>query len=173
MQLIETIDGTPKIVEDRFSRVLPEDDADLSAVELPQGALIVSLELWRARRDELIARDDELGLWLDADVPVDDVADEVEHFDLIALDFPHFKDGRSFSKARLLRERDVFTGRLRAVGDVQYDQLYFMARCGFDGFEPAETFDIHEALEGFKKYTVTYQPAVDEEQPLFRRVERS
>ena len=173
MQLIETIDGTPKIVEDRFTRVLPEDDADLSAVELPDGPLIVSLELWRARRDELKSRDDELGLWLESDVPLDDVTDEVGHFDLIALDFPHFKDGRSFSKARLLREREDYEGRLRAVGDVQYDQLYFMARCGFDGFEPAQTFDINEALEGFKKFTITYQPAVDEEQPLFRRVERS
>jgi uncharacterized protein (DUF934 family) len=54
---------------------------------------------------------------------------------LVALAFPAFSDGRSFSKAELLRSRHHFEGPLRAVGQVLVDQLPHMLRLGFDEFE--------------------------------------
>ena len=54
---------------------------------------------------------------------------------LVALAFPAFSDGRSFSKASLLRTRYGFAGALRATGQVLIDQLPHMLRLGFDEFE--------------------------------------
>ncbi len=54
---------------------------------------------------------------------------------LVALAFPAFTDGRSFSKAELLRSRHNFTGVVRATGQVLIDQLPHMLRLGFDEFE--------------------------------------
>ena len=54
---------------------------------------------------------------------------------LIALAFPKFSDGRSYSAARLLRERLGFKGELRAIGDVLADQIPLMRRCGIESFE--------------------------------------
>ena len=54
---------------------------------------------------------------------------------LVALAFPAFNDGRSFSKAELLRSRHGFTGPIRATGQVLVDQLPHMLRLGFDEFE--------------------------------------
>src|SRR5262245_49465886 len=54
---------------------------------------------------------------------------------LVALAFPAFNDGRSFSKAELLRSRHRFAGPLRATGQVLVDQLPHMLRLGFTEFE--------------------------------------
>jgi uncharacterized protein (DUF934 family) len=54
---------------------------------------------------------------------------------LVALAFPAFNDGRSFSKAELLRSRYKFGGSLRATGQVLIDQLPHMLRLGFTEFE--------------------------------------
>jgi uncharacterized protein (DUF934 family) len=54
---------------------------------------------------------------------------------LVALAFPAFNDGRSFSKAELLRSRHHFEGPLRATGQVLVDQLPHMLRLGFNEFE--------------------------------------
>ena len=99
--------------------------------------IIVSLERWQTARAELLARNGRLGIRLKSDQPPALIADDLASFDLVALEFPGFKDGRSYSYARLLRERYGFTGELRAVGQVLRDQLLFMNRCGFDSFEVA------------------------------------
>lgn len=54
---------------------------------------------------------------------------------LVALAFPAFSDGRSFSKAELLRTRHGFKGAVRAYGQVLPDQFSHMLRTGFDEFE--------------------------------------
>ncbi|MGO4450913.1 DUF934 domain-containing protein [Phyllobacterium sp. TAF24] len=51
---------------------------------------------------------------------------------VIALQFPAFNDGRSYSKAEVLKDRHQFQGELRAVGDVLIDQVAYMLRTGFD-----------------------------------------
>lgn len=60
----------------------------------------------------------------------------IEHLpSLVALAFPAFNDGRSFSKAELLRSRYGFTGAVRATGQILIDQLPHMLRLGFNEFE--------------------------------------
>ena len=86
--------------------------------------LIVPLHLWLDHAHALKARDGGLGVWLDAHEQVEDIADDLEYFQVIALNFPSFTDGRHYSSARLLRERYGYKGEIRAIGDVLRDQLF-------------------------------------------------
>ncbi|MDG9885306.1 DUF934 domain-containing protein [Pseudomonas putida CSV86] len=130
---------------------------------------IVPLQLWREHAHALKARDGGLGVWLDSDEEAEEIGEDVGHFQVIALNFPAFTDGRSYSNARLLRDRYKFTGELRAIGDVLRDQLFYMARCGFDAFAIRPDKNPEDALQSLKDFSVTYQAATDEPLPLFRR----
>lgn len=130
--------------------------------------LIVPLTLWREHSHALKARDGGLGVWLDSDEEVEEIVDDLAHFQVIALNFPIFTDGRHYSSARLLRERYGYTGEIRAIGDVLRDQLFFMQRCGFDAFAVRPDRDPYDALQSLSDFQVTYQAAVGQ-QPLFRR----
>ncbi len=76
-----------------------------------------------------------LGVILDPDDPLDEIIPDLQHLKMIVLNFPKFTDGRAYSTAQLLRGRLGFKGELRAVGDVLFDQLQLMQRCGFTAFE--------------------------------------
>ncbi|HDZ57531.1 MAG TPA: DUF934 domain-containing protein [Pseudomonas xinjiangensis] len=131
--------------------------------------LLVPLALWLDHAHALKARDGGLGVWLDSDEEVELIANDLQHFQVIALNFPVFSDGRHYSSARLLRDRYGFKGEIRAIGDVLRDQLFFMKRCGFDAFAVREDRDPYEALESLKDFSEVYQPATDQPLPLFRR----
>ncbi len=139
------------------------------AVVIPEGDIIVPLATWRALRGALLARNTRLGVRLEAGDEASAIADDLEHFAVIAVAFPKFSDGRAFSTARLLRERYGYTGELRAVGDVLRDQLFFMKRCGIDAYELRGDKDIDDALAAFSEISVAYQPAADGPQPIYRR----
>ena len=117
-----------KVADDTFVRLGEEDPLS------DQGDVIVGLSRWQADRDELIQHKGALGVALAVGESPDEIEGDLEHFDLIALDFPAFSDGRAFSSARILRERHGFEGEIRAVGDVELEQLHFMSRVGFDSF---------------------------------------
>ncbi|WP_414832453.1 DUF934 domain-containing protein [Afifella sp. YEN Y35] len=89
-----------------------------------------------ARLGEVVAeaRLTPMGALLSAGEPVDLLVPHLAGLELVALDFPAFTDGRSFSKAEILRSRHGFSGEIRAVGDVLIDQIPLMLRCGFDSF---------------------------------------
>lgn len=131
--------------------------------------IIVPLALWREHAHALKARDGGLGVWLDSDEEVEEIVDTLETFQVIALNFPVFTDGRHFSSARLLRERYGYKGEVRAIGDVLRDQLFIMRRCGFDAYAIRPDRDPYDALESLRDFTVTYQAATDDPLPLFRR----
>ena len=131
--------------------------------------LIVPLVMWREHGHALKARDGGLGVWLDSDEEAEELGEDVANFQVIALNFPAFTDGRSYSNARLLRDRYGYKGELRAIGDVLRDQLFYLHRCGFDAFAIRADKDPYEALEGLKDFSVTYQSSTDEPMPLFRR----
>lgn len=131
--------------------------------------LIVPLALWREHSHALKARDGGLGVWLDADEEVEEIADDLAHFQVIALNFPSFTDGRHYSSARLLRERYGYRGEVRAIGDVLRDQLFFMKRCGFDAYAIRPDRDPYDALASLNDFDEVYQAASDQPQPLFRR----
>jgi len=130
--------------------------------------LIVPLALWREHAHALKVRDGGLGVWLDSDEEVEEIAEDLGHFKVIALNFPSFADGRHYSSARLLRERYGYQSEIRAIGDVLRDQLFFMQRCGIDAFAIRPDRDPYDALQSLQDFSVCYQAAVDLP-PLFRR----
>jgi len=143
------------------------DDAytDVSGAEetaLPEsGALIVSLTQWQQQREALLARKEPLGIVLNSDEKPDLIRNDLEHFSVVALNFPTFRDGRAYSYARLLRERLGWSGELRAVGDVLLEQLHYMHRVGFNSF----TINSDNAVGAWETacadFTVWYQPTGD------------
>ena len=66
---------------------------------------------------------------------LDKITGLLDQLSLVALAFPAFNDGRSFSKGELLRARYHFEGAVRATGQVLVDQLPHMLRVGFTEFE--------------------------------------
>ena len=54
---------------------------------------------------------------------IDAIVPFLPELSLVALAFPAFNDGRSFSKAELLRSRHGYEGAMRATGQVLVDQL--------------------------------------------------
>ncbi len=136
--------------------------------DLPSGDVIVSFDRWKKDQAGLRARNGRLGIFLRADQSPDLMDEDLEAFDLVALEFPAFKDGRAFSYARLLRERFAFAGEIRAVGDVLRDQLFFMHRCGFDAFEVKNEAAVPGWLDAMKEFSVVYQPAMDAKQSVLR-----
>jgi len=154
------------VVEDRWT--LARDAASLAA-GLPAGKVIVPLACWLASHDQLRARGD-VGVWL---APADDpapLAADAASLPLIAIDFPKLADGRGYSSARLLRERFGFKGELRAIGDVQRDQLYYLHQVGFDAFLVRDGKDAQAALESLRDFTDGYQ-LTNRRTPWFRRAD--
>jgi uncharacterized protein (DUF934 family) len=143
--------------------------ADKNLPAVPAGDVIVSLAQWLAQRDALLARQGRLGVWLANTDDPSAIAADLKHFEVIAVDFPHFTDGRGSSIGRLLRERYGWTGELRAIGDVIRDVLFYLSRCGFDAFELKAGEDAQAALSAFGDFSEAYQTSVERAQPLFRR----
>lgn len=141
------------IADDRYT--LLREAASLA--ELPDGVpVIVPLPLWVERRAALIARG-ETGVWLaPADHPAV-LADDIHRLPVIAIDFPQFTDGRGHSHARLLRGRYRYANELRAIGDVQRNQLDSLAQSGFDAFAIPDACDADDALHGFNDFSDSHQ----------------
>jgi uncharacterized protein (DUF934 family) len=156
------------VVPDCWQRLELAADGNLPAVP-PAGDIIVPLALWRAKRDALLARPGRLGVWLDSHEEPADIAEDARLFGVVAVNFPKFTDGRGYSIARLLRERYGYKGELRAVGDVLRDQLYFLARCGFNAFALRAGEAPQDALAAFDELSEAYQSSVGQPLPLFRR----
>jgi len=139
-------------------------------VELPSGDTIFPLAVWQARRAEITGRGARAGLLLQPGERVEDIAADLGHFAVIAVNFPKFADGRGYSTASLLRQRYRYHGELRAVGDVLHDQLFFMRRVGFNSYALKDGKDAARALaEGFKGFSDSYQASASQPQPHFRR----
>lgn len=145
-----------------------QDEWALSRLEegLPaRRPVIVPLALWQAHRD-----DQGLAPWLASDTELTpELAEELAHAPLVAIDFPAFTDGRGYTLARLLRERHGYEGEVRAIGDVLVDQLFYMTRCGFDALALREDQHLDDALRALGAFSVSYQPAVDQAEALFER----
>lgn len=157
LRLAEPVDGAPV--------------HDPATVSVPAGKFIVPLGLWLVQREVLSARTaaGEIAVWIASDERPETLKDLLDQFPLIAVDFPKFTDGRSYSIAYNLRTRLGWTGELRAVGDVLRDQLFSMQRVGFDAYSVRSDRDVHDALKGLSDFSETYQASVDQKVPLFRR----
>ncbi len=164
----------PKLIKDgaivdNTWTLLAKPEGEAAAIEVPAGQVIVPLSVWQAQKDQLQSRTD-VGVWLDSDDVAEDIGEEANRFPVIGVNFPGFMDGRSFSTARILRERYGFTGELRAVGNFIRDQLCYLRRCGVNAFAFAnpET-NLEVALKSLDDFNEYYQASVDQPLPLFRR----
>ncbi len=135
----------------------------------PDSPIIVSLDVWFQQREAVLSHSHKKGVFLKPDQHPEAIASDVQAFDVIALDFPAFADGRGFSYAVLLRSRYGFTGELRAVGDIFKDNLFYLQRCGFNSFAVRADKDIQVALKGLTDFSDCYQASIDEDLPLYRR----
>ena len=159
------------VVSDDWTVLRLSENETPESVTVPAGKIIVPLKVWQAQRATLQNRA-ELGVWLASNERPEELKGEVEKFDVIAVDFPKFADGRGYSIAYNLRARLGYVGELRAIGDVLRDQMFYMQRVGFDAFAPRPDKSIHDALKGLTDFSETYQTSLDQKLPLFRRVKR-
>jgi uncharacterized protein (DUF934 family) len=171
MHMREIIKHRTVVSDDWTVLRLTEGDTPES-IEVPAGKVIVPLTVWKAQREKLQGRAD-LGVWFASSERPEELKGELGNFQVIAVDFPKFADGRGYSIAYNLRARLGYTGELRAIGDVLRDQLFYMHRVGFDAFAVREDKNIHDALKGLTDFSETYQSSWDQKNPLFRRARRA
>ena len=133
-------------------------------------AVIVPFARFQQERDQWLASTVILGVRLAPADNVDALKDDLARISLIALEFPGIGEGRGYTQAQLLRRRYHFKGEIRAVGKILRDQVFYMARCGFDAFEFPEGTDLNVALTAFDDYSIAYQPSADRGLALGKRV---
>ncbi len=136
-----------------------------SGAPLPDGDVIIPAADWIARGEALGGRSGRTGVWLG---PAEDPAilkDRLAGLALVAVEFPKFTDGRGYSIGALLRRRYGWTGELRAIGEVLRDQLFYLARAGFDAFALAPGRDAEAAARAFEDFSIAYQDASDGRTP--------
>ena len=128
-------------------------------------SLILTLAQWQTQRDHWIARGGRLGVVLSPAHRVETLSADLSRLSLIAAEFSGPSEGRGYSQARMLREQWKFGGELRASGYLRRDQLFFLARCGFNSFELPDS-DIDNAYQALSTFSRAYQPSNDAGLPL-------
>lgn len=162
-KIIKMAGGLPEIVGDEWT-VIRQAASDTVPVEY---SIVPFAQFVSAPTTQ--PAPDIRAVWISPEDDFEPCVPQLLRLDLIAVDFPSFRDGRGYSIATLLRTRYGWAGELRAIGDVLRDQLNYMRRCGFDAFAVRPDKDINDAIKSFNHYSVRYQGAVDNPLPLFRR----
>ena len=158
--LIELVNGVAKGVEDPFTWVADGED-------LVPGDVIISLTRFQTDGERLLSEGRRVGVRLKSDEEAEALAYDLPRLSVVALEFPKHLDGRSYTNARLLTERFKFKGELRAVGDVLREQATYMARCGFNAFEPADDASANDWQAASRRYRHAYQRGSDGLEPAF------
>ena len=127
--------------------------------------LMLPLDQWLSDRDRWLSRESPLGVIVGPAHKVEILVPDLARFDLIGVEFPTIGEGRGYTQGRQLRERWRFSGELRALGCVRSDQLFFLARCGFNSFELPDG-EIESARSAFATFSAAYQPANDAGLPV-------
>jgi uncharacterized protein (DUF934 family) len=144
----------------RDGQIVDDEWRYLSETAVEAAPLIVPFDRWIQTRDLWVSRAGPLGVLLAPASEVERLAPDLSRLQLIAAEFSGPGEGRGYSQARLLRERWKFRGELRAAGYVRQDQLFFLARCGFNSFELKES-DFGSAAAALSTFSAAYQPSND------------
>ena len=139
-------------------------------LEVDPGLTWLTLGQWQEQGATLLGQ--RLGLEFQPNENPDTIAEDLNQFAALAARFPKFTDGRGLTIAQRLRVRYGWTGPLWAVGDVLQDQIFAMARVGFDHFALREDQNLESTVAALTDNPVRYQASWDETLPLWRRVER-
>ena len=144
----------------RDGRIVEDDWSYLAEAAGESAALILTFAEWQSERAAWMARGGRLGVVLQPADKVELLAPDISRLELIGAQFSGPSEGRGYSQARVLREQWKFGGELRATGFVRRDQLFFMARCGFNSFEMADA-DLDDAASALSTFSKAYQPSND------------
>jgi uncharacterized protein (DUF934 family) len=126
----------------------------------PVRGRIIGMDQWLADSTSWTSASGSLGVVLKPEHKVELLAPSLSRFELIAAEFSGPSEGRGYSQGRILRERYGFRGELRAVGYVRYDQIFLLARCGFNSFELPQA-DLAAAAKAFTTFSAEYQATND------------
>jgi len=143
--------------------LIQDDSADFS-----QQNIMIPAMYW-LENQELFSDRTDVSIWFSGDADLSLFKGKLTNIPVIGINFPAFADGRGYSLARLISEREDYKGELRAIGDVLIDQLYFMKRCGFTTYLLKEGLSPKKAINYFETFNAPYQLAADIKEPLFRR----
>ena len=156
-----------EILDNDFIHIAETED--LAVADLPAGNISVPLNFWMGNKQGIRERAGIIAVQIASDEAVEELADDLVEIDMVVLPLVNFVDGRSYSHAYKLRLRHHFKGEIRAVGDVHFDQLSFLARVGCDAFELPDGEDQQAALRAFNEFSEVYQPAADGARLIFSR----
>jgi phosphoadenosine phosphosulfate reductase len=146
----------------------PDDWRNLAQGEglPPEGKVILTLAQWQTAGIDAHIGNTPLGLLITPGQDIRPIAPDLARFALVAVAFPKFTDGRGYSLAHQLRSNFGFAGELRATGEVLFDQLQLLARCGFDSFEIRDVATIRLLEAGRRPgLRIFYQPGFGPEIP--------
>lgn len=141
------------------------DDAPVQA-DIPT---IITYQRFLNERETLLRSQAELGVHLDSADDVTALREDLDRIRVVVLSFPKFTDGRSYSAARLLRQRYGYQGEVRATGNVLYDQYAFMRRAGFDAFQVKDGSEARFFAAKLKDFSHYYQTSADAAQAVWAK----
>lgn len=139
-----------QVIEDTWKYIT--DDA-----ELTNGNICVSLTRWKKDHEQLLADNRQIGIRINPTSSIEDLSNDLEHIELIELDFADFTDGRLFTYAWLLRNRYHFKGEIRATGNYMSGQVFYLSRVGVNAFTVEKSEDLNAKLTALNDFTVNYQ----------------
>jgi uncharacterized protein (DUF934 family) len=128
--------------------------------EADTGPLLLTLAEWQQDEDRWLSRRAPLGIILSPADAVELTVPHLARFALIAAEFPGPSEGRGYTQGRLLRERYSYAGELRARGHIGIDQVFFLARCGFNSLELPES-DLEAGALALSTFSYAYQRSND------------
>ena len=138
-------------IEDRWTEI------DAEAPIPSDRPVILPLARLRAEAPALAGRNAALGVRVPSDTKPESLADLLDRVDVIAIEFPKFRDGRGFTIARHLREHLGYKGEIRAVGHVLADQYDFLTRTGFTTVEVSDPSRVADFIAMRGKVSIAYQ----------------
>lgn len=146
MQLIKN----KQIVENEY-RFLADDEA------FNGGKVIVSFARWQAEKAQLLAAAEKVGLRLNVEDDLNAIAEDLNSLAVVEFNFAAFTDGRSFSRAKLLKDRFGYQGEIRAVGQFMVDQVCYLSKVGFQAFQLEDETKLPTALKTLDDFSESYQ----------------
>ena len=155
------------VAENSMVHLAPTEELSLDS--LPAGDVSVPLEFWLQHKAALLERGTVVAVQVAGAEHIESLQADLEKIAVIVLPFVNFVDGRNYSDAFKLRTRHHYQGEIRAVGDVHFDQIGFLARVGVDAFELSDAEDHVYAQRAFKEFSQVYQPSSDGAALIFSR----
>lgn len=137
-----TIFKDGEFAEESWTRL----EADAAQTASDEADLLVPQTQFLDAADAFLARSGKTAVLVEAGDDVELIQPYLDRLAHVAVDFPSFADGRSFSAARVLRERIGYQGDIRAVGSYILDQVPLARRCGVSSFELSKP-EVMKALQ--------------------------